>query len=204
VANADGLGALTTRRIADELGVRPMSLYTHFRDKDAILQAVATELYGRFETPAASECATTSEGGGPDIDSLRTIMRAYFRLLIDNPVLLELDSLIHNNPPELRFAEVAYGCLFRLGIDHRTAIGLLSTLARFVIGCASVYPTRREWDYDHGYWERFRQRLAALPPDANPFMRTLSEDFPVFTQQEAFEFGLEKLLATVAEAAAGA
>jgi AcrR family transcriptional regulator len=194
VADADGLNALTTRRLADELGVRPMSLYTHFRDKDAILEAVAVDLYGRFALP---------EEGGSEIGALREIMRSYFRLLVEHPVLLELDSVVHNNPPELRVAEAICGCLFRLGIESRTAIGLLSTMARYVIGCAAVYPTRREWDYDRDHWRRLSERLAALPVEAYPHMHRLADGFFEFTRQEAFDFGLERLLGIVAEAATG-
>src|SRR3954468_21510820 len=77
VIDTDGLPALTTARLADELGVRPMSLYAHFQDKDAILKAVAAELFGRFRTPEQAES---------DLDLLGEMMRAYFTLLVDHPV----------------------------------------------------------------------------------------------------------------------
>jgi AcrR family transcriptional regulator len=194
VIDADGLDALTTRRLADTLGVQPMSLYTHFRDKNAILQAVAAELSGRLQLP---------EGAPSDIDLLRRIMTAYFRLLVDHPVLLQLDTLVSNTPLDDQVGEAIHGCLQRLQLPLRSAVGHAATLSRFVIGSATVYPGRRRaWDEDPGYWERLRQRLSALPPETYPSMRALTRDFPAFTQEEAFEFGLETLLTAVETAAA--
>src|SRR5436190_1931510 len=41
LVDAEGLAALSTRRLAAELGVSGPSLYNHFRTKDEILEAVA-------------------------------------------------------------------------------------------------------------------------------------------------------------------
>jgi AcrR family transcriptional regulator len=40
LADRDGLDGLSMRRLAQELGVNPMSLYHHVRDKDALLEAM--------------------------------------------------------------------------------------------------------------------------------------------------------------------
>ena len=40
VVDADGLGALTIRRVADELGASPMGLYGHVRTRDEILDGL--------------------------------------------------------------------------------------------------------------------------------------------------------------------
>lgn len=193
VIDTDGLPALTIGRLAQDLGVRPMSLYTHFRDKDAILQAVATALFERFEMPADAPS---------DIELLRKMMRAYFRLLVDNPALMVLSSSVDTvSPAEARFSDSLYGCLQRMRVDHHAAVGLVATMLRFVIGCATVYPVRRTWDEDPEHWERERQRLAQLPPEVYPSMHDLARDFPTFTQLEVFEYGLQTLLDAVTAAA---
>lgn len=46
VADADGLDAVSIRRVAALLGVRPMSLYTHIASKDELLDLMANELVG--------------------------------------------------------------------------------------------------------------------------------------------------------------
>jgi AcrR family transcriptional regulator len=186
VIDSEGLAALTTGRLADALGVRPMSLYAHFQDKDAILKAVAAELFGRFRTP---------ERAGSDLELLGDMMRAYFTLLVDHPVLLQLGAAVEEvSPAEARFTETLHACLRRMNVDHHTAVGLVATMLRFVVGSALLYPIRRIWDEDPHHWERISRNLAALPPETYPALRELSQDFPHFTQHEAFEFGLRGML----------
>lgn len=48
---ADGLASLSTRGLADELGVTPMALYRHVRDKDEIVDAVVDVLLDGVEPP---------------------------------------------------------------------------------------------------------------------------------------------------------
>ncbi len=189
VVTADGLDALTLRRLANDLGVPPTSLYTHFRDKEAILKAVSSDLYGRFEMPHDADS---------DVAMLGEIMRAYFRLLIDNPVLLQMETAIRDmDPAELRVSEGMYQCLQRLGLDHREAVGLLAVLLRFVFGCAYIYPFRQAWDEEPKQWDRIRRRWAALPADAYPSMHAIADNLPQFTQHQVFELGLATLLKSV-------
>src|SRR5262245_60717584 len=44
ILDAEGLAALSTRRLAEELGVRAPSLYNHFVTKEEILEAVADDI----------------------------------------------------------------------------------------------------------------------------------------------------------------
>src|SRR4051794_11070052 len=44
LAARDGLDALSMRRLAQELDVWPMSVYTYFRDKDELVDAIAAEV----------------------------------------------------------------------------------------------------------------------------------------------------------------
>jgi AcrR family transcriptional regulator len=55
LADADGFGALTMRKIADRLGVGTMSLYRHIADKDALLRAMSNEIGVRFPYPPADD-----------------------------------------------------------------------------------------------------------------------------------------------------
>src|SRR3954466_12161623 len=51
LADASGIGALTMRRLAHELGVEAMSLYHHVPNKDAILDAMVDVVFGEIELP---------------------------------------------------------------------------------------------------------------------------------------------------------
>src|SRR5262245_34453358 len=56
LADADGLEALTIRKLATELGVTPMALYWHFRSKDELLEGLAEQVWAAIDVnvdPAA-------------------------------------------------------------------------------------------------------------------------------------------------------
>jgi AcrR family transcriptional regulator len=46
------LAALTLRGLAKRIGVGPMSLYTHFSSRDALINGVADHVFALFEPPA--------------------------------------------------------------------------------------------------------------------------------------------------------
>jgi AcrR family transcriptional regulator len=50
------LAALTLRGLAKRLGVGPMSLYTHFSSRDALINGVADHVFALFEPPARHGC----------------------------------------------------------------------------------------------------------------------------------------------------
>jgi AcrR family transcriptional regulator len=51
IADADGLGALTIRSLASELGVKPMSVYYHVANKDEILDGLVDLVFAEIELP---------------------------------------------------------------------------------------------------------------------------------------------------------
>jgi AcrR family transcriptional regulator len=65
LADAEGLKALTMRRLAADLGVEAMSLYYHVPSKEALLDGVAETVIA--EIAAAAERAAAA-GGGPNGD----------------------------------------------------------------------------------------------------------------------------------------
>ena len=52
VMDAEGLEAVSMRRVAREVGVEAMSLYHHVRDKDDLLQGVCDRVMAGFEFPS--------------------------------------------------------------------------------------------------------------------------------------------------------
>lgn len=77
IVRREGAPALTLRRVAEETGVAHRSLYRHFRDKDALLAAVAALGYRRLA--ASVEKAATPKG----------FAAAYVRFALGEPHLYE-------------------------------------------------------------------------------------------------------------------
>lgn len=52
VADAGGIGALTIRRVAEELGVKPMSVYHYVAGKEEIIDGIVDLVYSEIQLPA--------------------------------------------------------------------------------------------------------------------------------------------------------
>lgn len=55
LADAEGLGALTMRRLARELGVEAMSLYHHVANKEEILDGMVEAVFAQIELPGGDD-----------------------------------------------------------------------------------------------------------------------------------------------------
>jgi AcrR family transcriptional regulator len=52
IADAGGLGSLTIRSLANELGVKPMSVYHHVANKEEILDGIVDRVFAEIELPS--------------------------------------------------------------------------------------------------------------------------------------------------------
>ena len=126
----EGLDALTMRRLAADLGVAPMSLYSHVPDKDRLLLGVVN--------------LATREIRLPDRDTepweaLKTITREFRRVALEHPNLV---PLIVRQPPTgsegLHTLEMALDALRRVGMEATTTARAYRVMASFAIGFVSL------------------------------------------------------------------
>src|SRR5438552_7484921 len=82
LADADGLDAVTIRRLAQELGVTPMALYWHFKNKDELLVGLADHLLGGVKA--------TRGPGDPWLQQLRAMVEALLVVIRAHPSLTDL------------------------------------------------------------------------------------------------------------------
>jgi len=55
IADRGGLDALSMRRLGQDLGVDPMAIYRHVRNKDDLLEGVVEAIVGQIEAPRSGE-----------------------------------------------------------------------------------------------------------------------------------------------------
>src|SRR5439155_5825211 len=82
IIDTEGLEGFSIRRLADALGVRGASLYHHFRDKDEILDGVATLAFAELR-PLEDDTAGW-------VDWLMEMARSYRQALLAHPNLVPL------------------------------------------------------------------------------------------------------------------
>lgn len=98
IAEREGWGAVTIRRLADEIEYSQPVLYSHFENRDAIVGAVAVEGFQEF-TVAMREAASGSTGRR---NALENVALAYLAFAHSRPALYEAMFIL---PTDLRFAE---------------------------------------------------------------------------------------------------
>jgi AcrR family transcriptional regulator len=81
-----GFEHVTIRAIADAIEYTPGSIYSYFKDKDAIFSALHTEGFGELQRSFAK----VFEEPGTPIDYLRRIGRAYLEFAKQNPQMYDL------------------------------------------------------------------------------------------------------------------
>jgi AcrR family transcriptional regulator len=82
IADADGTGAITLARLAEQLGIRPPSLYKHVDGLDAIHRALAVR--GLREANQRLQRATIGKAGD---EALFALAHAYWQFARDRPGL---------------------------------------------------------------------------------------------------------------------
>lgn len=172
LADAEGLDAVTIRRLAQELGVTPMALYWHFADKDALLTAVSARLW---DDAAAVMAQPAPEAAG--WAEVRRITSAMVEALRAHPGSAALAPLaVLTCPSGLDLTEKALGLLYEQGVDGERAGELAHFLLSTVVTLVSSRPGGEPGQEDAT--EHIRQKrlaLAALPPDRYPRVTAMAD-----------------------------
>lgn len=194
LADSDGLEAVTIRRLASDLGVTPMALYWHFRNKDALLDGVAASLFD--EVDLSLDASTDWQ------DQLRAILGSISSVLRAHPsaaVLLSTRTV--SSEGGLRATEVLLDILRRAGFSPSEATQIarhaLSTLTNLVSEEPGVV-IREESGEAIDVRRSARHFLETLSPDEYP---RLIEAAPPLSEgidpETYFAFGLDLLLAGI-------
>jgi TetR/AcrR family transcriptional regulator, tetracycline repressor protein len=167
LSDAEGLDALTIRRLATELGVTPMALYWHFRSKEELLGGLVERVWSEIDTNV-DEAADWSQ-------QLRGLLESLLRVLREHPsaptLLLRGEKL--NSEAALAATETTLGVLRRAGFDPQRAAAIarsgLWTALMLVMSEPGFEPGMSEADRAE-MQRRNRVRLALLPPDRYPHL----------------------------------
>ncbi|USQ95143.1 TetR/AcrR family transcriptional regulator C-terminal domain-containing protein [Caulobacter sp. RL271] len=127
--NEVGVDALSTRVIADRLGVRQPALYWHFKNKQALLDALNGEILAR-----ASD-ARTPRPGETWQDFLRRNARSFRAALLSYRDGARVHAGTEAAPDDLDHVEAQILHLAAAGFSPGAALQLFVAVSRFVVGC---------------------------------------------------------------------
>jgi AcrR family transcriptional regulator len=145
---------MTIRRLASDLGVAPMSLYRHIRDKDDILDEVVDRLLARAWRPKE-----------PVQDWRAWITDAAQRLLsflVSQPAALHV-YLRHPvvSPAAVERMEAMLEVLEKALDDGQRARSAYAAIHTYTVGFAALQASRQGWKAPDGSASRLAERLAA-------------------------------------------
>ena len=132
LADKGGLGSLTMRRLADDLGVVPMAIYKHVANKDELLDAMVEVVFGELGF---------STGGGWNT-AMRARAMSMREGLLRHPWAVELMEVRKPGPANLRHHNTTMGCLREdAGLSFRMAIHAYSAMDSYIYGFALLERT---------------------------------------------------------------
>jgi AcrR family transcriptional regulator len=132
LVDAEGLEAVSTRRLAAELGVSGPSLYNHFRTKDEILDAVADTVSAQVDLSMFDEADERDWS-----TALHDWAVSYRAALADHPNLVPvLARGPGRRPAGLRVADAVFGAMVRAGWPPAQATRIGALMRYFVTGSA--------------------------------------------------------------------
>ncbi len=115
IAEGEGWGAVTIRRLAEDIEYSQPVLYSHFENREAIVAAVAVE--GFQELTTALEKA--ARGSTDRRDALEAVAMAYLAFARKHPALYEAMFTL---PTGLRFAEAETRLELKAAFDALAAV----------------------------------------------------------------------------------
>ncbi|MFI2434044.1 TetR/AcrR family transcriptional regulator [Streptomyces sp. NPDC018693] len=131
LVDAEGLAAVSTRRLAAELGVSGPSLYNHFRTKDEILEAVADSV------SAQVDLSMFEDTGRDWRTALHDWAVSYRAALRDHPNIVPvLARGPGRRPAALRLADAVYGAMVEAGWPPAQATSIGALMRYFIMGSA--------------------------------------------------------------------
>jgi AcrR family transcriptional regulator len=127
IIDADGLDALSMRKLAAALGINGPSLYHHFRNKNEILDAVVLLVLADLRPPEQDD-------NGDAADWIVEVASRYRRALRQHPNVVPLVLAGVNRRVGARVYDYGLGRLRRAGLTKAEARAVVDAVEAYVVG----------------------------------------------------------------------
>ncbi len=188
--DAEGVGGLSMRRLALELGVFPTALYHYVPNKDALVRGVVEVVLAEVELSDYENLGWQ--------ERLRSLARAFRGIAYHHPRLFpELVTYPEATLEEYGIYEALYEALEEAGLDPAAVVRSSTLLFSYLTGftLAEVNGTLGPLSQTE------REDLAALPTERFPATRRLAPQISAVDLDADFEFGLDVIISGFAATA---
>ena len=198
IADAEGLGAVSTRRVAERVGISPMSFYTYIPGKAELLDLM-------LDTVGGIEIGEVPEFDPAQWRSNLTLMATGLRdYYLRHPWVLDLIS--HRpvlGPGTMSSYEFALRVVDGLGLTPVEMDLMVTTISAFAIGAARPQAQAKKVREatglsDDEWWSTIEPYLSTRDFSAWPVSQRIGpivgELYGLGDPDMAFKFGIERLL----------
>ncbi len=196
LADAEGFGAVSMRRVAAELGAGTMTLYHYVRNKDELLELIADAIMGELLVPDGDLPADWRE-------AMAEIARRTYGVFQRHPWTIEARPATEGGPNGLRHFEQSAQAASGTGLDRAGVFDVIFIVDDYVFGAV----LRRNMVFTDGgvsdeWIENQFKRLPGIDAETHPWLsefyddpeRTIQEVVDVINDETRFERGLQILL----------
>jgi AcrR family transcriptional regulator len=188
LADRGGVGSLSMRKLAQELGVEAMSLYHHVANKDDILDGIVDVVFGEIDLPSAD--ADWRAAMRQRAVSARQALRRH-------PWATALmESRSTPGPANLRHHDAVLGILRNAGFSVELAAHAYSLLDAYIYGFA-LQETSLPFSTPEETAEVAQTIMAQFPAEELPHLTEIAVEHvlqPGYDYGNEYAFGLDLIL----------
>lgn len=185
ILDEEGLGKVTTRRIATALDTGPASLYVYVRNTQDLYVQILDALIGRM--PPASTKGNWRE-------RLHALLAGYAQLLLEHPEVARMTVAMHPvGPNYFALVESILELLHEGGISDAAAAWGVDVLLSAVTANAVEHGAGAP-NADAGSLSTVADKVATTPAETYPRVTKLVDEMLSGTPAERFSWGLDVLI----------
>ncbi len=197
VADAGGIAGLTIRSLAQELGVKPMSVYHHVANKDEILDGIVDIVFSEIELPSI---------GGDWRGEMRRRAHSARAVLRRHPWAIGLlESRTSPGPATLRHHDVVLGTLRAAGFSLELTAHAYAMIDSYTYGFA-LQEAGLPFDGPETVTDVAEPIMEQFTAGDYPHLVEMATEYylrPGYDFADEFEFGLDLLLDALARSLPG-
>lgn len=188
LADTKGIDSLTMRKLAQELGVKPMTLYHHMANKEEVLDTMVDVVFSEIDLPP------TGADWKPAMRQRAISARA---ALIRHPWAVSLmESRVTPGPATLAHHDSVIGCLRQTGFSIEMAAHAYSVLDSYIYGFV-LQEVSLPFSTTEEAHEVTEEILEQFPATDYPYLVEIAAEYilqPGYEYANEFNFGLELIL----------
>lgn len=184
LADAEGIGSFTMRRLAQELGIEAMSLYHHVANKDDILDGMVDMVFSEIELPSDGTDWKTA---------MRQRARSARAALTLHPWAMNImESRSSPGPATLRHHDAVIGSCRKAGFSVEMAAHAFSLIDSYIYGFV-LQEVNLPFDDTDNLEEVVESMMLPFSADDYPHLVELTTEHilqPGYSYVNEFEYGL--------------